>query len=80
MFFLYSKKYEIENNLKTELEWERLNNRRACRIKKSLNEAGLGDEEKWDGLQDNMINFMIIFEEEFKKYVPALRKIGSHYN
>jgi len=40
----------------------------------------LGDEEKWDGLQDNMINFMIIFEEEFKKYVPALRKIGSDIN
>ncbi|WP_244859573.1 MULTISPECIES: DUF4268 domain-containing protein [Tepidanaerobacter] len=78
--YLYSKKHEIENNLKTELEWERLDNRRACRIKKSFSEAGLGDEDKWDELQDNMINFMIIFEKEFRKYVPALRKIVSETN
>ena len=70
---LYEHKDEIEKIFGTKLDWQRLDNRRACRICKLYNYAGLNDEEKWDKLQNEMIDDMIKLEKAFGKYINALK-------
>lgn len=70
---LYKIKTEIEKAFGEKLDWERLDNRRACRIKKTFNYAGLEDKDKWDKLQDDMIDAMIRLEKAFKKPIEELK-------
>lgn len=42
-----SHKDEIENTFGEELNWEELEEKRACRISKKVNEGGYRDEDKW---------------------------------
>jgi len=73
--YLYSKKDEIEKQLNETLIWERLDNKRAARIRKKFEKVGLRDEEEWDDLQERMIDFMMKFEKIIKNYIPDLRKL-----
>lgn len=66
---LYEHKDEIEKIFGAKLDWQRLDNRRACRICKLYNYAGLNDKEKWDKLQNEMIDDMIKLEKAFRKYI-----------
>ena len=66
---LYEHKDEIEKILSAKLDWQRLDNRRAFRICKLYNYAGLNDKEKWDKLQNEMIDDMIKLEKAFGKYI-----------
>jgi len=75
--YLYSKKDIIENEINDHVTWEKLDGKRASRIRKKFNKVGLRDEKQWDDLQDQMIDFMIKFEKAIKKYVPELRRIGN---
>lgn len=75
--YLFSKKEVIEKELGEQLIWERLDNKRASRIRKKFDGVGLRDEERWDDLQHKMIDFMIRFEGTLKKYIPELRRIES---
>ena len=68
-----SHKDEIEKEFGDKLIWERLDNKRASRISKRFENAGLNDEEKWDKLQDKMIDGMIRLEKTFKKYIKNLK-------
>jgi hypothetical protein len=70
---LYEHKDEIEKIFSNKLEWQRLDNRRACRICKFYNNVALNDKEKWDKLQNEMINDMIKLEKAFKKYISVLK-------
>jgi len=70
---LHSHKKAIEKIFKGKLEWQRLNNNRASRIRKDYVYAGLNDKDKWDELQDDMIDGMIRFERALKKYIAALK-------
>lgn len=70
---LYSHKKEIEKIFGNALEWQRLDDRRASRIRKVYLYAGLNDREKWDRLQNDMIDGMIRFEKAFKKYIKELK-------
>jgi len=70
---LYSHKKEIEEIFGDALEWQRLDDRRASRVRKVYSYAGLNDREKWDRLQNDMIDGMIRFEKAFKKYVKELK-------
>ena len=67
--YLYSKKDEIEKQLNETLIWERLDNKRAARIRKKFEKVGLRDEEEWDDLQERMIDFMMKFEKIIKNYI-----------
>lgn len=70
---LYSHKREIEASFGGKLDWQRLDNRRASRIKKSFKGIGLGDSEGWDALQDKMINAMIKLEKALSKHIAVLK-------
>jgi hypothetical protein len=70
---LHSKKKEIEQVFGGSLRWERLDNRRASRISKRYDYAGLGDKDKWDKLQGEMIDGMIRLEKAFSKHIKELK-------
>ena len=69
----HSKCLEIEKDFGDKLNWERLDNRRACRISKRFEYAGLGDSDKRDKLQDDMIKAMIRLEKALKDHIKKLR-------
>jgi hypothetical protein len=70
---LFSHKKEIEATFGDTLEWQRLDDRRASRIRKKYSYAGLDDIDKWDQLQTDMIDGMIRLEAALKKYVNNLK-------
>ncbi len=70
---LNSHRAEIENDFGGELRWERLDDRRASRISKRIEYAGLGDCDKWSKLQEDMIDAMIRLEKSLKKHIRMLR-------
>lgn len=67
-------KTEIEEKIGGKLEWQRLDNRRASRIKISFKGLGLRDKERWPELQDKMIEAMVRMKEAFDPYITALKK------
>ena len=70
---LHAKRKEIEEAAGKNFKWERLDDRRASRISKRYENAGLSDGDKWSELQDKMIDGMIRMEKAFKKHIKALK-------
>ena len=70
---LFNKKQEIEEAFGEPLVWERLDNRRACRIRRDYKGIGWKDEDKWEELQDKMIDAMIRLEKAFKRHIKELK-------
>lgn len=70
---LYSNKDEIEKDFGDKLEWQRLDDRRASRIRKVYEYAGLDDKDKWSNLQNDMIDDMIKLEKALHKHIRALK-------
>jgi hypothetical protein len=58
------------------LEWQRMEGKRACRIRHWLEAGGWRDEEKWPEAADASIDAMIRLEKALRPYVKAV-KIGS---
>jgi len=69
----FKNKGHIEEVFGGKLEWNRLDNKRASRIRKIYDYANLNDEDKWDNLQEDMINDMIRLEKALKKFI---HKVG----
>jgi hypothetical protein len=69
---LLAAKAEIEGRFGGPLGWERLEDKRACRIRADLPPATVRDEAKWPGLQDSMIDTMIRFEKALRPNIDAL--------
>jgi hypothetical protein len=69
---LHSRKEQLEEKFGERLEWQRLDDRKACRIAYFLPKTGLQDAEEWAKLQDQMIEKMSClrqaFQSEIKKY------------
>jgi Domain of unknown function (DUF4268) len=69
---LESKKSEIEAAFGGPLEWQRLDNKRACRIRKSLDVGGFRDTEKYTDTQSAMVDAMIRLERALKPHIQRL--------
>ena len=72
---LFENKTKIEADFGAELEWQRLEDKRACRIMKTLEKDGGYREDKaeWPKIQDAMINSMIGLEKALRPYIDELR-------
>jgi predicted type IV restriction endonuclease len=72
---LVATKSEIETNFGGPLEWERLDEKRACRIKKDLPQGGYRDDEKtWPKVHEAMVDAMIRLHKALSPHIQYLRK------
>lgn len=70
---LFSHKKEIETIFGGQLEWQRLDNRRACRVKvPDIFDGGLPQKDSWPILQSKMIDAMIRFHNSLQPYIEKL--------
>ena len=69
---LQEAKEQIEETFGEPLEWQRLEGQRSCRIGKQLSLGGYRDEEKWQEIQDAMIDGMIQLEKAFRPHIDRL--------
>jgi len=70
---LHKYKKQIEKKFGGKLNWERLDNARASRISIKFEGVGLGNKERWDKLQEKMIDAMIRLERAFIDYIRKLK-------
>ncbi len=63
----------IEESSGGTLSWERLDAKRACRIKSEIIVGGYKDEDRWAQIHDEMINQMINLERALKPHIQKLK-------
>ncbi|GBC96746.1 hypothetical protein HRbin16_02555 [bacterium HR16] len=73
---LRARKEAIEQAFGGELDWQRLEGKRACRIRYLIEGGGLQDKERWEQIQENMIDAMIRLENAFRRPIRELRMRG----
>lgn len=65
---------QIEADFGDKLEWHRLDDKRACRIMKTLETGGYRDDEtKWPKIQDEMIDTMVRLEKALRPHIENLK-------
>jgi len=70
---LFKHKDEIEQMFGGKLKWERLDGKRASRIGTRFEESGLKNRERWNELQNDMIDAMIRLEKSLKPFIINLK-------
>lgn len=73
---LYAQKEKIEQEFGSALDWQRLEGKRACRIRYVMEGGGLRDKERWEHIQDKMIDAMTRLEKAFRQPINELRSRG----
>jgi len=73
--FFMENREEIENEFGEPLTWERLENKRACRIKYENNEFNVFDKDCWDNMIEFMVDGMIRLEPAFKNPIKKVVRI-----
>jgi len=63
---------EIEKEFGGELEWESLEGKRACRIRKRIEGGGWQNEEKWNQVHEEMIDAMVALDQSLRPYLKKL--------
>lgn len=69
---LLAQKEEIEKEFGEPLVWDRLDGKRASRIKKNFTGAGLANQDSWGSLQDQMIDSMIRLDKSLRNRLAKL--------
>lgn len=70
---LITSKSNVESAFGEPLEWERLEGKRACRIKKRMEVGGYRDDEaEWPVIQDTLIDAMVRLEKALKPCIGKL--------
>lgn len=69
---LQENKASIEERFGGPLEWQRLDGRRACRIKNDITSGGYRDEDMWPEIQDAMIDAMVNLEGALRKHISRM--------
>jgi hypothetical protein len=70
---LFANKEQIEAAFGGPLEWQRLDDRRACRIRHHLTVGGLANRDLWPDIQEAMIDSMVRLEQALKPQIRRLR-------
>lgn len=68
---LLASRDQIERDFGGPLDWQPLEGKRACRIKRSL-EGGYRDEERWPEIHEAMIDAMIRLERALRRHLDRL--------
>ena len=77
--FLYDHRSEFEKVLGNDLEWRRNDKNRSCVIYKKIYEGGTFKIERWDKLQDLMVDNMVKLYNFIQNYIPEIEKIANEY-
>jgi len=68
-------KEEIEKSFGSALDWQRLNDRRSCRIRYLIKDHGLLDKDRWTELQEKLVDAMVKFHKTLQ---PVIQNIKIH--
>ena len=69
---LFKRKQQIEADFGGELEWQRLDDKRASRIAETVEHKGLKNVEDWPLIHDKMIDAMVRLEKALSKHVKTV--------
>jgi hypothetical protein len=67
------KKVEVEGRFGSALEWQRLDNRKSCRIYSPIEGLGIEDRDNWPKLQEQMIDAMIRLHQGLYPLVQSIK-------
>lgn len=70
---LFRNKEEIEKQFGEKLTWERLDNKKACRIKHQLDNADYFNKDDWNRMIEFMVDGMLRMERAFKEPLAKVR-------
>lgn len=70
---LFGNRSHVEQEFAGPLEWQRLEERRACRIRKRLDDGGWKDSEKWPKVYEKTVEAMMRLEKVLKPHIGRLR-------
>ena len=70
---LSTSKRFIEESYGNSLEWQRLDNKKSCRIKHSYSVDGY-NEENWDEMIEWLVNQFPKFEAAFEPHIEVLKR------
>ena len=66
---LFQKKTDIEDALDMQFDWDRLEGKKACRIKHTIQGLDFEDQSNYDDLMDEIIDKVVRMRKVFKKYI-----------
>lgn len=71
---LFSRKDQIESDFGGKLIWERLDDKKSCRIRYAMNDVSCYDTEEWDNIMNFMIDGMIRMERALIKQLKIINQ------